>query len=80
MHAILHCFTVMQSGGVPINRISKILAANMVKFEVPEIGFYEIVQIQLSTDIFICTNNLMQCLIVTIMCCVDDQFTSLFCC
>ena len=31
----------------------------------------------ISTDIFTCTNNLMQCLIVTILCCVDDHFTSL---
>ena len=38
--------------------------------------FFEIVQIYVSTNIFTCTNNLMHCLIVTILCCVDDHFTS----
>ena len=38
--------------------------------------FFEIVQIAISTDIFTCTNNLILCLIVTILCCVNDHFTS----
>ena len=40
--------------------------------------FFEIVQIYLPINIFTCTNNLMQCLIVTILCCVDDRFVVLF--
>ena len=55
------------SRGVPIYRIGKISAADMAKFAISEIG------IDISTNIFTCTNN---CLTVTILCCVDDHFTS----
>ena len=44
----------------------------MAKFAISEI---EIVQIYLLI-FFTRTNNLMPCLIVTILCCVDDHFTS----
>ena len=48
--------------GVPIHQISKISAADMTKFAI-------------SKNSFTCTNNLMHCLIVAILCCVD-HFTS----
>ena len=52
-----------------------ILAADhdIAKFAISEIGIF---CTDISTDIFTCTNNLMHCLIVTVLCCVDDHFTS----
>ena len=46
----------------------------MAKFAISEISLFYCTDV--STDTFTYTNNLMQCLIVTIMCCVDDHFTS----
>ena len=67
-------FTIIARGrGVLIYQIGKISPADMAKF-----AFFEIVDIYLCTNIFTCRNNLMQCLIVTILCCVDDHVVVYF--
>ena len=68
--------------GVPIYRISKISAADMAKknFQYWQSVFYEIVPIFL--PIFYTSTNelilLMHCLVITIIYCVDNRFTSFF--
>ena len=44
----------------------------MAKFAISEIGIF----LKLYRYIYLLILNLMQCLIVTILCCVDDHFTS----